>query len=657
MKEVILKYKYFIYPIIVLLAVVILSLLNLNGLSVGIYNAIVSRPIEEDNNLLIGKPRGIRGDQFLVVIPTIVSQDINNEKIVNSDIGEGTNLGTQNVPTRSFFSLFRPTYLPFYFTDNTNFSYSFSWWADFALLLISIYLLLLVITKKNLLISIIGSLIFLATPFFQWWNQVTIVTWISFGIFFFIKILTSDTKWKSVLYGLGLSYSIVAFILLLYPPFQVSVAYIAVAVAIGFVIANWNNIKRNIKTTVPTIIFSVLISVVILALFYIQFKDVISITMNTVYPGARFISAGMGNLNHLLDGFYNILLQKDSNIAPFGNQSESSNFFLLFMPVVIWITYKNIQLKRKGEKLDWIAICLATVLVFFTAWYFLPLPDFISRYSLLYLIHPNRLLIGFGYGSYLLMFYILSKNKIYRANKSTTDKILLFALSIGYGILIYKVGRNIYAISPDFFKSPTIVNYNYKILLATILTIFLTYMLLKGYPKIFLVIFLTFSFLSTIFINPLYKGLDVLTNTNLSNYIEEVSKKNDSKWIAYNNHYLAQYALANNASVINGIHYYPQFKIWNILDPDKKYIDIYNRYAHINISEYEEGEEYIRLVYQDALEVNISPCDKKLDELNVKYIITNQDMSDYTCLKFKKAFLEYGINIYDRTVSTTPSLP
>ncbi|HOV29600.1 MAG: hypothetical protein KBH94_01530 [Caldisericia bacterium] len=640
--------KYWIYPIVLILFLLIFSFLNLNGSSVGMYNIPLSKSISDDPNVLIGTPRAIRSDQYLVVIPTIVSQDINNEKVVNTDMGEGANLGTQNLPSRNFFAIFRPSYVPFYFSNDTNFTYSFAWWADFVLLLVSTYLLLLVITKKNLFLSIIGSLIFLFVPFFQWWNQVTMITWLSFGIFFFLKVLTSDTKLKAVLYGLGLSYSIVAFALLLYPPFQVAMAYIAIAIAVGFVISDWKNIKKRLKTLIPVLVSAVILSLAILVLYYLQFEDVINITMNTVYPGTRFISAGGGDFNQLFDGFYNILLQKDSNSAPFGNQSESSNFFLLFPPIIIWVIYKNIQLKKSNKKMDWIAICLSFVIMFFMIWLFVPLPDFISKYSFLYLIPPTRSFIGLGYGSYILMFYVLSRHKIYKSNGSLVDKVMIAVLSLGYGFLTFKVGKNLYNISPDFFRSPTLVSFNGKILLATVFSVCLVYLLLKGFPKVFMIAFLCFSLASTAFINPLYKGLDILINTDLAKYIREVSEQDDSKWIAYDNNYLAQYALANNASIINGIHFYPQFKIWNVLDEDGKYMDVYNRYAHINISEYEDGEEYIRLLYPDALEINISPCNEKWQELNVKYIITYKDLSSYSCVKLKKDFPLYGIKIYDR---------
>ena len=114
--------------------------------------------------------------------------------------------------------------------------------------------------------------------------------------------------------------------------------------------------------------------------------------MNTVYPGARFISAGQGDFFPLLSGFYDILMQRDLNGAPYGNQSEASNFFLLFIPILIWLIYKNIVNFVKEKKIDIVGISISIPLLFLVSWYLLPLPDFISKYTGLYMVLPQRVL-------------------------------------------------------------------------------------------------------------------------------------------------------------------------------------------------------------------------------------------------------------------------
>jgi len=639
------SFRLWIYPIIIVISVLLLSVLEINGSSVEIFRGRILYTATRDKDSLFGRPRAIRSDQYMVTLPMFVSEDINNEPTVNYDMGEGVNVITQNIPSRNIFSIFRLVHFPFFFTNDSGFSYSFFWWAEIGLLLISTYLLLLELTNKNLLISIGGSLLFVMTPFTQWWNQTNMIAWISFGLLFVLKILKEDNPLRAILYGIGLVYSIVTFTLFLYPAFQIPVTYVAAAVAIGVVLNDWKDIKKNLKTSIPVITISFLIGGLFVLLFVSQYKEVIDIISNTVYPGARFIQAGGGDPNWLFNGAYNILLQRDSNTAPFGNQSETSNFFLLFPPLIIWVIYKSILLYKKKKKVDWIAITLSLIVIFFTAFYFLPLPDFLSKISLMYLVPHQRLFIGFGFSSYLLMLYILSRKETFKMHKSTLDLIIGISLSILYGILIFFVGKNLFEMSEKFLNFPEFISPTMKIIGASLLSSLLIFLLLKNQRKMFLTFLLGFAFVSTAYINPIRKGLDVLINTPLADYITELSTKDDSRWIVYGDHTIAQYALANNAKVLNGVHIYPQFEIWKVLDPEGKYVDIYNRYAHIIVPTYVPEKELVTLVSPDALELNIDPCDERLKVLNVKYYISTKEILTNSCLTKLKQIDKIGIYI------------
>lgn len=603
-------------------------------------------PSTTETNILFGSPRAIRSDQYLIEIPNLVSQDINNEPLVNTDMADGTNLGTNNQPTKSIFTFFRPNVWIFFLSNNIEFNFSFYWWSRFALLLISTYLLLLQFTKKNLLLSITGSLLFFFTPFIQWWVPVDGIITISFGLYSFIKLLDSKKILSDLIWGFGLTYWIISFVLILYPPFQIPMMYASIFIALGMLLK-----KRLLlnKEKVKRLVFVLLGIVLVVALFTItymnMFKEVIEIMTNTVYPGARFIPPGQGYIHHLNNGFYNLLMQKDSNGAPYANQSEASNFFMLYIPLLVWIFYKNIRTYIQRKKIDVFGLSISFYLILMSLWYFLPLPDFFSKYSLLYMVPPQRLIIGLGFMNYLLIFYTLSK-KIYSIQKKDlVDWILTILLVSLTGVLMYFTGKYLYNSNPSSFNWPEIVSSNMKILMVSIFVPLLLGLLLMGYRKIFLLFFLGYAFISTVYINPLYRGLDILINTDLANYIEEVSTKDDSKWIFYNNHYFAQYALANNANVFNGIHIYPQFETWEVLDPEGKYKDIYNRYAHVMVSEFTQGESLVELTAMDALTLNIDPCDDRLSKLGIKYFLSTKPLNE-ECLRLDKTFNDISVFIY-----------
>lgn len=645
MKEFLKKNKYYIFPAFIIICVVILSLLRLNGSSVAMYYKFLNQDITNDRNLLLGVPRAVRSDQYIGGIPTYSSQNHNDEATINPDIGEGMRMETQNVPTKTPFSIFRPTNFFFYVSNDTELSYSFYWWSEMGLMIICLYLLLLEIINKNLFISILGSSILFLTPFFHWWNQFSCITWISLGIFFYLKIIKEEKLLKMGLYGIGFTYSLICFALILYPPFQIPLAYVALSIGIASIITNWKNIKTNWKYILPIIIVSVFTTILCVLLFFNTYKEVIEITTNTVYPGARFVQAGTGNLFHLFDGVFNLLLQKDSNIAPFGNQSESSNFFLLFPPLLIWVLFKNTFNYIKTKKVDILGIFLSFCLIFFLVFYLIPLPDVFSKYFLFYMVPPQRSFIGFGFTSYLLIFHYISNFQFYKDHKKI-EKVSILLLSLLFGIFTFFVGKNLFQISPDFFKNPTIISPEQKILLMSIFSVILIYLMIKGFKKYFLLFLLFFSFVSTILINPLYKGLKPLLSTDLAIYIQEISKYDTSKWVGYNSLALSQYALANDASIINGAHTYPQFEIWRQIDSKEEYKDIYNRFAYVLVSEKEINEEKITLIAPDTVEINMDACNPIWNSLNVKHIISNGEI-DGPCLELKKKFEKYNVFIYE----------
>ena len=630
--------KYFLFPIIIIIAVIVLSFLNIHGSSIGLFEGLGGMTTES-NPYIFGKGRYIRSDEYLVSTPTVISQDINKEPTINPDIGDGMNYGFHyNMPTRNLFTIFKPATWIFLITDNIEFSFSFFWWTRIALLLISVYLLLLEFTNKNLFFSITGSLLLYFTPFIQWWLAVDTIIPIAFGLYFFFLIIKEHDTKKEILYTLALTYWIISFGIIMYPAFQVPLAWFAIFIALGFILKNKDvlNKKKTVRI-VLSLSFSIVISIAFVLLFLWTFRDATNTMMNTAYPGSRFIPAGLGNIFHLQNGFYNILMQFDTNGAPYGNQCEASNFFNLFIFLIPWVIYKLVIKYIKTKKIDWITISLISVLVLFMLWYFIPLPDWFSRFTALYLTLPQRLFIGFGIVNYLLIINILSNKDLHLDLKSKKEIIIALLLVIATGITFYLTGKYLYNLNPQSFLIPTFLSPQLKILGVTGLTSLIVILILVG-KKIGIAILLIYAFLSTFAVNPIYRGLDIIIHTEMATYMRTINDGNQNRWIVYGDYHYAQYLLANNGRILNGIHMYPQFKIWSIIDSQGEYKDIYNRYAHVFFSDYSNGDELVVLKQTDSIEVNISPCDEKLKMLDVKYVLSTEDLQDTSCLSIQKTF-------------------
>ena len=109
--------------------------------------------------------------------------------------------------------------------------------------------------------------------------------------------------------------------------------------------------------------------------------------------------------------------------------------------------------------------------------------------------------------------------------------------------------------------------------------------------------------------------------------------------MAFNNVY-ANYALANDARIINSTNYYPNFNNWNLLDTNGKYKDIYNRYAHISINLTDE-ETSFSLIQTDAFLINLNYND--MCKLKPTYYLT---CIDYDNSLLEKIYEEDGVYIY-----------
>src|SRR5439155_322621 len=75
-------------------------------------------------------------------------------------------------------------------------------------------------------------------------------------------------------------------------------------------------------------------------------------------------------------------------------------------------------------------------------------------------------------------------------------------------------------------------------------------------------IFLLFSILTSVGVNPVYEGTGVLKDTHLSKQIKELSAKDKSKWVS-EGLYLENLPSMNGAPSLSGLYSYPQLSQWS----------------------------------------------------------------------------------------------
>lgn len=625
------KYRFLLVIILFVLCVIF----EISGSSIGMWRYCIGSDLETSGDIL-GTARAIRGDEWVVNTPFAVSQEQNKPEnyqyISNTIRGDETDVFiVYGQPVKDISMIFRPFQWGYLLFGSAK-GLSFFWCGRIIALFLVIFELGMLTTKKRKDISLILALLTILSPAVEWWFAVNgFVEMMVFGglaILLLQKYMTTDNFWKRLLYLIIIGICGGGYILVFYPAWQLPMAYIFLGLAIWTIIENRKQFKVKFRDILSIILVIALILGMLLNI-YMKSKDTISLVMNTAYPGARCeIGGGMGekyfqypsNLFFTLD---------DQDLGM--NVCEAAVFFDLF-PVGL-ILAAMVIFKEKNK--DPLLIILLVISALFGIWCVIGLPKFLAKITLLYLSPAKRTFVVVGFLNILMLARAMAliKKPMSKTASIAISTILMITVSTicinsfpeYYGSL--KIAITMFILIILYFLVFTYKNEKMKNLLIPVLTIVLMFT----------------SFL----INPIRKGLDVITEQPVGKEIQKIESQESGLWIVEGAGYpLFNFPIMYGASTINSTNVYPNLDRWKLLDPDGQYEEIYNRYAHITIELVNEEEARFELIVQDAFKLYLPV--NKLKDLDVKYIFTVNDLEKFKNenVNFEKLYEEYGVRIY-----------
>ena len=629
------------FPAILFVVVIILSALQISGSSIGTYHNIFYGDSSRDPNLLANEPRGIRSDEWLVTAQLNLAQTENSFDDVNQNVGNGEDVSVLvDAPNTSFIQIFKPQSFGYFFLP-AGVAFALKWWLPVYLLIMSVYFFILTLMPKRKLVAILASLCFVASPFVVWWGQYSTIYTALFMMIVVIKMLKAKSIKHGLAWGSLLAYLTTSFIVILYPPFQIACALASIAFLVGYYFDNrpktWNEHK-------PLVIgggFAIVLTVALTALSLVPKLPIIETTANTAYPGARMAASGTFNPLFFAANNSALLAQKDQLASNFGwleNQSEGSNFLLVFMLLIPIVVYFMVKYRRKLSNFYTI-IGVFIVGLIFLAWMFIPDINWLGNITLLNRVPQARLLVGFGMINLfmLIIFLQIYDKKDIKLPKHTA---LLYSLVILVGYLLFDF--HIHNTFPLFMSA------KWAILLALPYPVII-YLLLTKRNTLALSALLIFSIGSVSFIHPLYRGIGVLTESELSQSIRSIDPNNSKRWVT-DTLVLENFPVMNGKKSLSGTYVYPQNELWEEYFPNDR--DMYNRYAHVHFVFDRNSDVNItpKLTQPgpDQLSPKIEPCDNFLKDNNVGYIMTAEPFTsrNATCATLSQTVQLPQLTVY-----------
>jgi hypothetical protein len=664
--------KNYWFPILVLTMFGTLVINNIHGSSIGIYWYFVQSSDARDPALLFGIPRSIRSDEFRVSTPWALAQSQVGFSETNSLIGFGQNLVFTDAPILSWEAVFEPQNWSF-FVLPLEYAFTFRWWFRGLLLLISAYLLFLQTFNGKWYLASLASISAFFMPIVQWYYSTCFVEAVAY--FFLLVYLFHNMVYYRTIFSLSIwtllfCYVSLCFVSLMYVPVLVPASIAIILLLVGIIFNKWSTDLDTIRSSYPlpsflTKLKSVLASkqnkalfialsivltfdILFLVSFYMDNQSVFEAIRHTSYPGARRSPGGTLSPELFFGAFLNIFLTK-AEISPIplgANQSGASSFFpfsIFILPVLLFLTLKSLV---RRDNIDYFLLFLLLAYIILLTWSFLGLPGITYKLLLLQFSKPERTLLVLGALNQIMIYYYLAKIP----NKISSDFVIFSIIySIGIFIIYLYWTRNVTQINSDLLP-----NWKIGALLSSVIMVLMLLLLLRKTLS-FWIFFTIFTLASTISVNPLYRGLDVILNSELSKALREIDSgdNTDALWVNYDDWIMSNYMVANGIRVLNATQFSPQNSLWAKFDPKGENIEIYNRYAHILISENESRvETKFILNYGDGFTLQIHPCNSIMMDLGVTYFIFRREVQ-YDCLQKIKVLellnVDYYIYSYKRS--------
>ncbi|GAB2026770.1 DUF7657 domain-containing protein [Lactovum odontotermitis] len=624
----IVKFRYLIGILLLFIGVS----LNLNGSSTAIWNergiSVTSSgdsgrktgqtPSTQEKGIIFGTAREARSDEWMVQTPFYLAQDAAGLPVTNKNYGlSGQNMiVAYNSPVKHLSIIGKPFNWGFLFLSGER-AVSFYWCFKIIFMVLLAFEVCMILTKKNLPLSLLGAFWIAFTPLVQWWFMQHLGDIVYFTLAIIVALhyfFETKNKPAKLAFALLLVSSAVGFIFVIYPGFQIPFGYFL----LFYAIIKFVTVLRRQKLERYDWLLMALIVLGIAGISAITLKDswpAISSVLNTVYPGKRMAIGGGFNLVYFTGILSNLLLPfatlPDSLRVINVNELASTLNYLLLILITLPFTLKRDKIKE--NVLGIYLSVFSLFLIFYAS--VAGFPKIGQKLSLFSYVEPNRAFqAGITLGVFASIWYV---SYLWETRKRQSKSVLYAGIVIQGLFLSYGIFWTIY----QFFS---------KKLLVLILAVYLLtqIFIVLGKKRLFIATMAVMIFLSGVCVNPLNQGLPAIYQKNLAVKIQEIVKTDkNARWLGEGEGYLYQYPQIFGAKMVNSVRFYPDKKLWATLDPQNKDEEEWNRYAHVKVILSTTERDSYRNPQPDQLRLTLNMSELKV--LKVKYVVTNRDLTKF----------------------------
>lgn len=568
-----------LFPVLVVLGLLVLTALGISGTSsAALYEYLYG---QSDPHVVVGLPRGVRSDEWLVNTPMILAQAAAGYRLHNPALGGRDMSVVFDVPYRDWSLLFRPQSWAFGWLP-LDIAFAWRWWVLSAVVLLAVYALAVQLLPRARVFSALLAVGLLLAPFTQWWYVGSTLGSLGWGVAAaaaFLWLLRAGSRRQVVLRSGVLWWTTSCFALVLYPAFQIPCALVVTAVCAGGLVTRLQeDARRPLLLRALAGVTAVVAAGGVALAFFLTRRDAFEAVAGTVYPGHRDVQAGGFSLVRLMYGVVTPPLQRHAAGAPAGvpaiggNQSEASAYLLVglfLLGVHLWLL---VRARRLALPLNGMLVTLPVVTIVFLADLFWSGSNQVAHLLGLGLVPHNRLHIGLGLLSTMMVLAAAAELRRQQARAPWWLASIgaLVAVLLG-GVVAHRVND----ISPVLTGGwPLIV-----VLLGAFGACVL--LLSRAHVVSGVAVLAGFGAFSSIAVNPVYRGVLDTRTSPVGRAIVEVDAADPGEWVSLAGLYGNAVIVESGVGTYSGVSSYPLSAPWSELDPAGRYNRVWNRYAHV----------------------------------------------------------------------------
>ena len=616
------------FPALLVAAGILLVTLSLNGFSSGAFYSLVNDG--DDPDLLAGTPQQIRADEWNVQTVWAITQVEQGLPVTNETFPGGMDATLpQDLPRADWTAAFRPHLLGFNLIPSgvldLDQAVAWKWWVPGLALLAAAYGFVVTVMPRRPVLAAGLAIGFYFTPLFQWWYLATTLWPVVWGLVVMTAItwsLKSPRRRGAWIWASIAAYITPVMAMGIYVPYIVPVALVVGLYAVGSAASSIRT--RGITPTLVRFIPVFAAGIVggaVTAWWLYNKLDTVTAFLSTAYPGVRLTPTGSDDIV----GFVGAISSSFSQALPAGgllsqNASEASSAFFVgafLIPVTVWIVLRQ---RKLGQRPPWVLLALTASIVVFALFLFVPGWDAIAHLLFLDRTTDNRVRIGVAMASFAIVPIIIRyfDDTATRAGATLSATVaLLFGLSQVAIAIVLGIG------APESLAASNLW-WVFALLGAATL-----YCVARARPGIAVALFVVLTVAQSIGVNPVYRGVYDLRDTEVAQAIEKLDT-GDETWIAVGDRLPAAILLETGVVAYNGFQGAPSVEMWEEIDPSGAYELQWNRLAAINWMP-GEGDPTLVNPYPDQILITFDACAEFAQD-NVDYVLTDRTDLVSDCL-------------------------